>query len=40
LYLSSSQYLGATRTLSKPFRRRELIDTIDEILAESPTDSI
>jgi DNA-binding response OmpR family regulator len=40
LYLSSSQYLGATRTLPKPFRREELLQTVDEILTGTRTDSI
>lgn len=40
LYLSSSQYLGATRTLSKPFRRSELLQAVNEALAGTKTESI
>ncbi len=40
LYLSSSQYLGATRTLPKPFRRDELLQTVNDVLAESRPESI
>jgi CheY-like chemotaxis protein len=39
LYLLSSQYLGATRTLSKPFRRDELLDCVKEVLSESVNES-
>ena len=39
LYLTSSQYLGATRTLPKPFRRAELLSVVDEILAPSASES-
>jgi DNA-binding response OmpR family regulator len=39
LYLSSSQYLGATRTLSKPFRRDELLEAVNAVLAGVPPDS-
>jgi len=39
LYLTSSQYLGATRTLPKPFRRAELLSVVDEILARSASES-
>lgn len=39
LYLTSSQYLGATRTLPKPFRRAELLSVVDEILTASASES-
>jgi CheY-like chemotaxis protein len=35
LYLASSLHLGARRTLSKPFRRDELLDAVNSLLAES-----
>jgi YesN/AraC family two-component response regulator len=35
LYLVSSLHLGARRTLSKPFRRDELLEAVDTLLAES-----
>lgn len=34
LYLLSSQYLGATLTLSKPFRREELLDCVQKVLSD------
>jgi CheY-like chemotaxis protein len=39
LYLTSSQYLGATRTLPKPFRRSELLSVVDQILAPLAAES-
>ena len=33
LYLLSSQYLGATQTLPKPFRREELLNCIKKVLS-------
>ena len=34
LYLLSSQYLGATLTLSKPFSREELLDCVKKVLSD------
>jgi len=34
LYLASSRYLGASRTLAKPFDREELKQAVDELLGE------
>jgi FixJ family two-component response regulator len=39
VYLTSSQYLGATRTLSKPFRKDELLEAVNGVLEEIPPDS-
>lgn len=33
-YLETARYIGANRTLDKPFARRELIALVDELLAE------
>ena len=40
LYLSSSKYLGATQTLSKPFCRDELLRAVEEALSCCPRESI
>lgn len=33
IYLSSARMLGALRSLEKPFRREQLLSTIDEVMA-------
>jgi DNA-binding response OmpR family regulator len=40
VYLTSSQYLGATRALSKPFRKDELLEAVNSVLEDVPPDSI
>ena len=35
LYLRSSQYLGATLTLSKPFRREQLLECVKKALSDT-----
>ena len=35
-FLGLAERLGATRTLKKPFRSRELLDLIEECMAERP----
>ena len=37
LYLASSKYLGASLTLAKPFRREELLQAVNQLLEQKPS---
>lgn len=35
-YLETARYIGANRTLNKPFARRELVEMVTDLLGNSP----
>lgn len=39
-YLSAARKLGASRTLAKPFSRRDFLDTVDDVLSSARGDTL